>query len=255
MSALWKCELWNFTINVETLQDFAKSSLILEITWESFYLIFRLFLSVSAFLGFGFYLWFLSTSDEQTQRRLLNILNGYLSGVCMVFCPVLFITYYADDEQFKLCFRIAVPFFIAISIIFLLISCATLLNHFKPDAYLEFSLQWKHKIAIPILLFSFIFTEELAYRSCPEFVECQATKIRSFLVFPACVTSLLCQLIVIIDVSCGWKYIYRTLRGLFNPNLVISLSDGDIEMMSFPASASHQHPNPTQLLDQHLVSS
>ena len=250
---MWDCEQWN-SINVETLQDFAKSTLILKITWGSFYFILRLFLSVSAFLGDGFYLWFLSTSDEQTQRRLLNFLNGYMSGNCMVLCPVIFFSYYADDEQFKLWFRINVLFFIAISIIFLLISFATLLNHFKPDAYLELSLQWKHKIAIPILLFSFIFIEELGHRSCPEFVECQAYKIRMFLIFPACVTSFLCQLIVIIDDKLGWKNIYRFLRRLFNPNLVVSLNDGDIEMMSFPASASNQPPNPTQLLDQHLVS-
>ena len=191
----------NFSINVETLQDFAKSSLILEITWESFYLIFRLFLSVSAFLGFGFYLWFLSISDDQTRRRLLNMLNGYNSGVCMVFCPVIFISYYANDEQFKLWFRIAVPFFIAMSIIFLLISFATLLNHFKPDAYLELSLLWKHKIVIPLLLFSFIFIEELAHRSCPEFVECQAYKIRMFLIFPACVTSFLSSLLSLLMTS------------------------------------------------------
>ena len=41
--------------------------------------------------GFGFYLWHLKTSNEQTQSRLLNILYGYLSAVCMTFSPAVFI--------------------------------------------------------------------------------------------------------------------------------------------------------------------
>ena len=45
---------------------------------------------ISAMLGFGFYLWHLKTSNEHTQNRLLNILNGYLSAVCMNFSPAVF---------------------------------------------------------------------------------------------------------------------------------------------------------------------
>ena len=40
-------------------------------------------LVISALLGHGFYIWHFKTSNEQTQSRLLNILNGYLSAVCM----------------------------------------------------------------------------------------------------------------------------------------------------------------------------
>ena len=47
-------------------------------------------LVISAVLGFGFYLWHLKSSNEQTQSRLLNILYGYLSAVCMTFSPVMF---------------------------------------------------------------------------------------------------------------------------------------------------------------------
>ena len=49
------------------------------------------FLVTTALLGFGFYLWFLKGSNEHTQSRLLNILNGYLAAVCMTFSLALFI--------------------------------------------------------------------------------------------------------------------------------------------------------------------
>ena len=48
------------------------------------------FLVISALLGFGFYLWHLKSSNEHTQSRLLNILNGYLSAVCMTCSPAMF---------------------------------------------------------------------------------------------------------------------------------------------------------------------
>ena len=256
-----KSQLTNFSVNEETLQDYAKILLLCDIVWGLFYFILRLFLFITAFLGFGFYLWFLSTSDGQTQTRLLNILNGYMAGICMGLSPMLFINFYASDEIFKLgfSFRITAPFIIAIPITFLLISFATILNHFKPDAYLKLSLHWKHKIVIPFMLFSLIFTEQLANHSCPKenFMECEASKIRRFLFIPASVTSFLCQLIVIVDVFFGCSYLYKTLRGLFQPNQVTSISDGcinDVQNMSSQASASHPPTDPTQQLDQHLVS-
>ena len=83
-------------MDVETLQDLAKMLLIVDMAWKLFYSILRLFLFVTAFLGFGFYLWFLTKSADQAQRRLLNILNGAVA--CMGFCPVLFLMYFANDE-------------------------------------------------------------------------------------------------------------------------------------------------------------
>ena len=48
------------------------------------------FLVISALLGFGFYIWHLKNSNEHSQSRLLNILNGYLSAVCMILSPAVF---------------------------------------------------------------------------------------------------------------------------------------------------------------------
>ena len=47
-------------------------------------------LVISALLGHGFYIWHFKSSDEHTQSRLLNILNGYLSAVCLTCSPTMF---------------------------------------------------------------------------------------------------------------------------------------------------------------------
>ena len=86
-----KSQLTNFSVNEETLQDYAKTKLMFEIVWGLFYFILTLFLSITAFLGFSFYLWFLSTSDDQTQTRLLNILNRYMAGICMGLSQMVFV--------------------------------------------------------------------------------------------------------------------------------------------------------------------
>ena len=91
MDTKYKSQLSTFSFNEETLQDYAKIMLICEIVWGLFYLILTLFLFITAFLGFGFYLWFLSTSDGQTQTRLLNILNRYMAGICMGLSQMVFV--------------------------------------------------------------------------------------------------------------------------------------------------------------------
>ena len=167
---------------------------------------------------------------------------------------MLFITYHANDYLVKLCFRIGSQFMMAISTSFLLISFATILNHFKPDLYLEFSLRWKHKIAIPTLLVSFVLTEQLVHYSCPEnFIDCQVFKFRRFIIIPSSIASFVCQLIVIIDIIFPWKHICSTLRRFIRPNQLAPMNDGDLEIVSLPGSASHQPSSATPQLDQHLV--
>ena len=100
-------------------------------------------LVISALLGHGFYIWHFKTSNEQTQSRLLNILNSYLSAVCMSGSIAVFNLilqnqmikqksttkiYYKDlpntelleNEQMS-AIRVTVTHAIAISVLFLLI--------------------------------------------------------------------------------------------------------------------------------------
>ena len=205
---------YNNSIFFNTLQEFAKTALMIQLAGGLFYGLLRLLLFTTTFLGFGFYLWFLSNSDDQTQTRLLNILNGYLSVACMGFSPMVFITYHAIDEyMFQFCFRIGSHFIMAISSTFLLISFATILNHFKPDFYLEFSLRWRHKVAVPTLLLSFVLTEQLVNLSCPEiFFECHISIFRRVIIMPSNLTILVCHIVGRTDVLSRWTHTSTTLR-------------------------------------------
>ena len=62
-----------------------------DITDFVFISVFGFFLVILSLLGFGFYLWYLKTGNEHTQSRILNILYGYLSALCMTFSPAVFI--------------------------------------------------------------------------------------------------------------------------------------------------------------------
>ena len=218
--------------------------------------ILRLLLFVIATLGFSFYLWFLSISDEQFQKRLLNILHGYLAVACLGFGPDLIIISHVDDH-YDFCIRIGAFYITAITLIFFLISVSTILMHFRPGVYLELSegnMAWNHKIAAPTLLALFILIELLVNFSCPkDFAECEVSNMRRFLMIPNTLISFLCQLTVIVDVTFGWRNIYSKITWMLRPNLVTPINN-DMEMVEASASAS-QHPlyNPELLLDQHVV--
>ena len=215
---------------------------------QAFLTALRITLTIVALLGFGFYLWHLKSNGDQSQSRLLNILNGYLSLTCMGFSLTLF---YASHQEGRIMIftRISAVHIIAVSTIFLLVSWATILNHFKPSLYLDISVSWSHRIAIPLSIFAFILTEQAINFTCPEkFLKCEVYRIRTIVMIPATLTSFLCQLLVIIDDICGWKGIYKRLRGFCRQNLVSPAqpNNGDIEQQL--------QYNLTQGLNQHLVS-
>ena len=219
-------------------------------------LILQLFLTITALIGFVLYLWYLRSSDDQSQSRLLNILNGYLSLTCLGFCltllPNVLQLQLKQDEPylFLIALRIIAIYIIAVSTIFLLISWATILSHFKPGLYLDISVSWNHKIAIPSLILSFILAEQAVNFSCPEkFLICEGFRLRTLVMIPATLTSFLCQLLVIIDDIWGWRNIYSRIRGLCRQNLVTPANLGDIEL-----SEQQNSYDPALGLDQHLVS-
>ena len=148
-----------FSINVKALDEFARSCILVSFLEELFYQTLRILLLVTAVIGYGFYLWFLFCSKDQTQQRLLNILNGYLSVACLGFCPFAYSYEYVNEGLVLFYVRSGIPFIIAITTSFLLISFSTILNHFKPDMYLDLSLTWRHKIAVPTMIE--IFTYEM----------------------------------------------------------------------------------------------
>ena len=245
-------EHYEFLTNFRNLQDLAMTNIFIDPIGDTFIIILRILLVVIAALGFSFYLWFLSISDEQSQNRILNILHGYLAVACLGLCPELIIVPYVNEQLYEFSIRIASFIIIAITLIFLLISVATILMHFRPGVYLELS--WNHKIAAPTLLVFFIITEQLLNFSCPrDFAECEVSNVRRFLMIPKTVISFLCQLTVIVDVTLGWRNIYTKIFSVFRPNHVAPINN-DMEMVEASTSAP-QHPlyNPELLLDHHVV--
>ena len=229
--------------------------------WTTVILIIQISLTITALLGFGLYLWYLKSSDDQSQSRMLNILNGYLSVTCIGFSLTLFAVYALQLTQTRqgtlITFQICGVHIIAISSIFLLISFATILNHFKPGLYLDISVSWSHKVAIPLFIVAFILAEQAFYFFCREkYPDCMVFRIRTFVMIPATLTSFLCQLLVIIDDFWGWRKIYGRLRGLCRPNTVSPDVNADIELQEIQIPTISQQPpyDPAQGLNQHLVS-
>ena len=237
------------------LSDWSNSQSIFDQAGPVFLLILRIFLVTVALLGFGLYLWFMKISNDHAQCRLLNILNGYLSVTCMGLSPTLLLHTVYSEQYNQTFVGISGTFIIAVTFIFLLISVATILNHFKPSLYLDLSLSWRHKIAIPCLLFSSIMTENLANFSCEEkLIKCEVTRIRTFVMIPGCAGSFLCHLVVIIDDIWRWRNIFDRIRSVFSPNMVTPFLNADMEMTGGMPALGQQFSNPTQGLDPHLVS-
>ena len=160
--------------------------------WTTLVLILRISLSITALLGFGLYLWYLKSSDDQSQSRLLNILNGYLSLAGIGFSLMLLKSSLKQEQHdsylFLISARIGAVHVIAITTIFLLISWATILNHFKPGLYLDISVSWSNRIAIPSLILAFFLTEQALNFSCPEkFLMCEVFRLRTMIIIPAIV--------------------------------------------------------------------
>ena len=209
--------------------------------WTTDILIIRISLTITALFGFGLYLWYLKSSDDQSQSRLLNILNGYLSLTCIGFSLTVFAMYGLQWFQTKhltfITVEIGGAHIIAVSTIFLLISWATILNHFKPDLYLDISVSWSHKIAIPSLIFAYILAEKALYFSCTDKF-CKIFRVRTFVMIPATLTSFLCQLLVIVDDIWGWRKIYRRLKGMCRQNSVSPDINGNIDSNQGPLDPS-----------------
>ena len=154
--------------------------------------------------------------------------------------------------------RVSATHIIAISVLFLIISFATVLNHFKPGLYLDISLKWRHMFAIPVMATSFILTEHILHASCDHLdtifkvYKCKVVRMRTMVMIPATVTSFLCQIIVVVDDIWGWKNIYNAVRRFLRPNMVTPINNGDIEMVDLSAAPGQELYHPAHGLNQHV---
>ena len=217
-------QVFNFTLWKSNLPNLTEAAFWGSVTMGPIFTILLGFcLMIISDLGFSFYLWYLNTSSDQSQSRLLNLLNGYLGVACMgcgltAFSAIVMLTFPHADQTYlyQLNVRSGVAHVSVISVIFLLISVATILSHFKPSLYLEISLKWRNRVAIPVMFLISVLSENALRLPCitPETIaQCEVARLRSIVMIPATVTSFLCQLAVIIDDIWGWGNIFRVLRG------------------------------------------
>ena len=189
-------------------------------------------------LGFGFYLWFFFTSSEHSQVRLLNILNVYLSAICIgggITCFIRTVTSGLGHPVTSM-ERIMVGFSMgAMTLTLLLISLATFLNQFKPEIYLELSVVWRHSVALMTMLFLIVIVDAFIFYHCQTSPENECTKmtIRRFVSIPVTCISLILQSIVIIDDVWGIKDIII--------KFVIPTNETPVNHLQNPAQGLQNH--------------
>ena len=173
--------------------------------------------------GFSFYLLYLSCSPDHVQNSLLNILYGYMSLVCMggglTAITVIALLAFPEGDQtyiWQLNVRAGVTLVSALAITFLLITFASALRNFRPSLYLDISLRWRNKVAMPVLVLIVIFIENMLRLSCigsENVSQCELGKNRVRVAIPATVASFLGQAVIVVDDLWGWRKILKDLRG------------------------------------------
>ena len=161
-----------------------------------------------------------------------------------------------QQEAYQWSVRVSGAHLIAISITFLLISVATIFNHFKPNIYLEISVAWSHKVAIPVLLCSFLLIDQVTHMSCnqtKEYIECRVDLVRKMVMIPCTVASFLSHFVVLTDDVFNLKDSYNRLAGYIRSlNLVSPVTNVDsieevVEMETQPPPPY----NPSNGVNQH----
>ena len=194
-------------------------------------------LMVTSVMGFGVYIWYLTTSEANTSR-LLNNLYGHLAGVgCLaslsLWAKVVMLATAAENHLPCLIETTDHTIAILFIIIIFQISLATVLNHFKPQIYLEASGKWNNTIAFFINLVTALTDLFWTIDSCGQcqydcFDENRTTVV--LLCLPALVVT---PFIVIIDNVWGWEKLLAQVRYMISqhgvtPVIVITPTPLDV---------------------------
>ena len=174
--------------------------------------------------GFGIYLWYLNSNAINTSR-ILNNLYGFAALGGIFISPLWFIhlicvqTFWEEHLIFYVLFIIKIFFGSLGSMIIIMISMATILRHFKPEKYLDYSDQWSNrKFGIFILLVSLL-RVILSIMTCGPYIvfEClkRQTVIYLLVIIQGPILSFLC---VLIDDLWGFDQIISRLRKFISCN-------------------------------------
>ena len=195
-------------------------------------------LMVSSVLGYGVYIWYLSTSEANTSR-LLNNLYGHLAGVgslasVCLWTEVLMLASFTLEEDGWPCVMETISHVISILFIIMIfeISLATVFNHFKPQIYLEASGHWNNTIGFIINLVTALIDLFWTVTSCEHCDKACFDGNRLTVLLFCMPVVVMISLIVIIDDVWGWERLLTQVRYMFTqhgvtPVIVITPTSAD----------------------------
>ena len=177
-------------------------------------------LMMTSVLGFGLYIWYLTTSEANTSR-LLNNLYGLLAVVGSLASLILWLEVVTlatlMDAEDRLPFAIISH---AIGILFIIIifqiSLATVLNHFKPQIYLEASVKWNNTLAFFINLVTALTDLSWTIYSCGKDLNDCFDENRTTVLLLCLPALMMISIIVIIDDVWGWERLINKVRYMFS---------------------------------------
>lgn len=196
-------------------------------------------LMMTSVLGYGVYIWYLTTSEANTSR-LLNNLYGHLAVVGSLASLILWVEVVTlatlMDAEDRLPFAIISH---AIAILFIIIifqiSLATVLNHFKPQIYLEASVQWNNILAFFINMVTALLDLSWTIYSCGKDCNDCFDENRTTVLLLCLPALMMISMIVIIDDVWGWERLITKVRYMFSyhgvtPVIVITQTASDLSV-------------------------
>ena len=174
--------------------------------------------------GFGIYLWYLNSNAINTSR-LLNNLYGFAALGGIFISPLWFIhlicvqTFEKEHGIFYVLYILKIFLGSLGSMIIVMISMATILRHFKPQKYLDYSDRWSNRIFGIFILLVSLLRVILSITTCGPYVVEECIKRQSVIyllvIIQGPILSFLC---VLIDDLWGFDQIMNRLRKFTSSN-------------------------------------
>ena len=101
----------------------------------------------------------------------------------------------------------------------------------RPSFYLEASLAWSHRLALPTLLCCLLLLDQVTHASCDQssrYIRCKVARVRKMVMIPCTAMSFLCHFIVFVDDVFSLRDSYNRLTA-FLGTLMSNETNIDIE--------------------------
>ena len=101
----------------------------------------------------------------------------------------------------------------------------------RPSFYLEASLTWSHRLALPTLLCCLLLLDQVTHASCDQssrYIQCKVARVRKIVMIPCTAISFLSHFIVLLDDVFSLRDSYNRLTA-FLRTLMSDVTNIDIE--------------------------